>query len=238
MKLNFIPGTNYEIYSIENSFSFGIDAILLSDFSKIPKNAIGLEIGGGTGIVSLRMDYIYNPKLIYCVEIQKENYLALQKNINFNKLNDKIIPVNKDINKCYEDYDNDKFDFIVTNPPYYRYNSGITNKNKNQYISRYEVYLKLEDIFKFSKYKLKTKGVLYMINRANRIVDIFEYARKYNLEPKEMIPVLSRSCESPKMVLVKFVKNAGKNFEYKKPLIIYDENGEYTKNIKEIYYGE
>lgn len=238
MKLNYIPGTDYNIYSLEEGFSFGIDAILLSDFAKIQKGSIGLEIGGGTGIISLRMDYLYNPKKIYCVEIQEDNYNILEENIEINKLNKKIIPINKDINNCFNDYSNDIFDFIVTNPPYYKYNSGIVNKNKNQYISRYEIYLKLEDIFKFSKYKLKTKGRLYMINRASRIVDIFEYARKYNLEPKEMIPISSKLGDSPKMVLIKFVKNAGSDFKYKKPLVIYDDKGEYTRKIKEIYYGK
>ncbi|WP_099203602.1 tRNA1(Val) (adenine(37)-N6)-methyltransferase [Miniphocaeibacter massiliensis] len=237
IKEHYIPGTNYKINSIEDKFSFGIDAILLSSFAKVKSSDKVLEIGGGTGIISLRMNYLYNPKIIDCVEIQKDNYNVLEKNIEINNLKNLINPINEDINNCFENYKNDSLDIIVTNPPYYKVDAGIKNKNENHYISRYEVYLKLEDIFKFAKYKLKSKGVLYMINRPSRLVDICEMARIYKIEPKNLVPVVSKIGEEPKMILMKFVKNSGANFVFKKPLVVYNEKGEYTEEVKKIYYG-
>ena len=237
IKLNFIPGTKYKIYSDDDKFSFGIDAILLSDYAKIKNNSKVLEIGGGTGIISMRINYLYHPSKVYCVEIQEDNFNILKNNIKVNNLENRIEIFNEDINNCYSIFKNDSLDYIVTNPPYYRNNAGIKNKDRNQYISRYEVFLNLDDIFKFAKYKLKTKGELYMINRPSRIVDILTSARKYNIEPKRMRIVNSKSDEEAKMVLIKFIKNSGNNFEMEKPLIIYNENNEYTEEVKRIYYG-
>ncbi|MFY9284594.1 MAG: methyltransferase [Miniphocaeibacter sp.] len=238
MKLNYIPGTNYKIYTDSEKFSFGIDAILLSDFAKTKKNSRVLEIGGGTGIISLRMNYLYSPKNIACVEIQKDNFEILSENIKLNKLQDCINPINEDINNCYNLIKNDSLDVIVTNPPYYKLNHGIKNNDMNQFISRYEVYLTLEDIFKFAKLKLKSNGILYMINRPRRLVDILYYGRKYKMEPKKIVPVISRKTEEPKMILLKFVKNGRSDFVFEKPLIIYNDENEYTDRIKRIYYGQ
>lgn len=238
IKLNFIPGTKYKIYSDNDKFSFGIDAVLLSDYAKIKKDSKVLEIGGGTGIISMRVNYLYNPSKIYCVEIQEDNFKILKDNIKVNSLEDKIEILNEDINNCYNIFKNDSLDYIITNPPYYKDNAGIKNKDKNQYISRYEVFLKLDDIFKVAKYKLKTKGELFMINRPSRIVDILTSARNYNIEPKCMRLVNSKSDEEAKMVLIKFIKNSGNNFTMEKPLIIYNKDNEYTEEVMRIYYGE
>lgn len=234
---NYIPGTNLDIYSDKSKFSFGIDAILISSFCKFKKTDTILEIGSGTGIISLRVQAIYNPTKIYAVEIQEDNFEILKKNIEENKLLDSIHAVHRDINDCHEIIKDNSLDGIVTNPPYFKYGCGIDNKSENHLISRYEKCLKLEDIFRFSKDKLKEKGKLYMINKPERLVDMMHLGRKYEIEPKRMIPVMSRENEKPRFILMEFIKKAGEFFTYEKPLVIYDGEG-YRKEILEIYDGK
>ena len=81
----------------------------------------------------------------------------------------------------------------------------------------------------------KDKGEIYMINRAERLVDIVTLMRNNRLEPKEIRFVHSKQNESPTLVLVKAVKNAGEFLKIEKPLIIYNEDGSYTDEILEIY---
>ena len=59
--------------------------------------------------------------------------------------------------------------------------------------------------------------------------------RKYKLEPKEIKYVQSNINKSPVLVLIKAVKNGGSFLKTLKPLIVYDENGDYTKEVKAIY---
>ena len=96
----------------------------------------------------------------------------------------------------------------------------------------------LEDIFKFAKLKLKDNGALYIVHRPERIVDLINFGRKYNLEPKSMRSIMSKKNTQPKMVLIKFIKNAGEFFSWEKPLIVYEENGEYTEEVVDTYYGK
>ena len=161
-----------------------------------------------------------------------------EKSIELNNLSDRVIGINKNLNDCYIDFENDSIDYIVSNPPYKKKNSGIINDKDNFSISRHEIAMVLEDIFKFAKLKLKDNGALYIVHRPERIVDLINFGRKYNLEPKSMRSIMSKKNTQPKMVLIKFIKNAGEFFSWEKPLIVYEENGEYTEEVVDTYYGK
>ena len=74
-----------------------------------------------------------------------------------------------------------------------------------------------------------------MINRPERIIDIFEYLRKYKLEPKEIQFIYPKRNKAPNGVLVKAVKYGGKFLKVGEPIIIYNDDGTYTDKILEIY---
>ena len=76
---------------------------------------------------------------------------------------------------------------------------------------------------------------MYMVNRPERLVDIFEYSRKYKLEPKELRMVYSKQYSKPVLVLVKATKHANRYLKVREPLYIYDENGNYSKEVLKIY---
>ena len=74
-----------------------------------------------------------------------------------------------------------------------------------------------------------------MVHRPERLVDIISLLRKNKLEPKTLQMVYSNVQKEPKLVLIKAVKNAKSFLQVKKPLIIYDEEGNYTDEILKIY---
>ena len=74
-----------------------------------------------------------------------------------------------------------------------------------------------------------------MVHRPERLVDIFSLMRKYKIEPKKMRMVYSNKYKESKLVLIKGIKNAKPFLKLENNLYIYDENGEYTEEIKKIY---
>lgn len=77
-----------------------------------------------------------------------------------------------------------------------------------------------------------------MVHRPERLVDIMYLMRKYNIEPKVLRMVYSNSKTQPKLLLIKGVKNGKKFLKNEKPLYIYDDENNYTKDIQEIYHKE
>ena len=155
------------------------DAILLSEFmkkyfSRKRKNLKGeksfLEIGAGQGIISLLLSELDIISKIFAVEIQEEVFANLGKNIEINDLNEKIIPINENIKKVDGEYD-----FIFSNPPYKKTDSGKMSQNKVERISKYEVLLTLEELILEIRRLLKNYGEFFIVVPNSRLNDVFRY---------------------------------------------------------------
>ena len=248
---------NLKIIQNKNGFCFGID------YAKkdIKGNAVGIDLGTGTGIISILLSAKTRLSKIIGIEVQKEVADMARRSIELNGLQDKIEIRNMNIKNIIQNSDNsklekeqakpgktqtksnkekaniwlEKFDFVVTNPPYKEFETGKVNENEHKYISRHEVTANLEDFMKVSKYVLKDKGYFFMVHRPNRLVDVIELMRKYKIEPKSIRFVHSSIDKEPNLVLIKGRKNANPFLKIDKPLIVYDSNGKYTNEIYEIY---
>ncbi|MDY3006103.1 methyltransferase [Anaerococcus porci] len=228
-KLDYIPRTKLKMKHVDKSYSFGIDSIILSDFSKMKKDKTLIDIGSGSGILSLACLYYYKLKKVYSIEIQDEKANLLKYNLEINKI-DRIKVINEDLNTL--DFKENYVDYIITNPPYYKIDANINNKKDEFLISRQEIKMNLDDIFYFSNKVLKDRGKLFMIHKPERLVDIIKKSR--NLKLKRIKFVQSKAELKPVFVLLEFVKNANDGLLFEDPLIIYDADGNYTENMRKI----
>ena len=227
---------NLKIIQKIDGFCFGIDSVLLSDFArKIKNNSKVLDLGTGTGILGILLCAKTNLKQITGIEIQKDIADMATRSIQLNNLQGKFDILNcniKDIDKLLKI---DSYDAIVTNPPYKKPNSGKINENKTKLISRHEIEANLDDFIRISFKMLKDKGTLYMVHRAERIVDILSTMRKYKMEPKRIRFVYSNKNSESKLVLLEATKNAKPFVKIERPLYVYNENGDYTQELLQIY---
>ena len=227
---------NLKIIQNRKGFCFGIDAVLLSDFAKnIKKDSIVMDLGTGTGIISILLCGKTNLKKIVGVEVQEEVYNMAYRSAKLNDLENKFEVINENILNLESIYEKNTFDVIVTNPPYKKINTGIVNYEEKKLISRHEVLSTLEDYINISSNLLKDKGEFYMIHRPDRLVDILYNMRESKLEPKEIRFVYSYKNKPPKLVLIKGVKNGKTFLKFRENLYIYNKNGKYTDEILEIY---
>lgn len=227
---------NLKIIQNKYGFCFGIDSVLLSDFAKnIKKDSMVLDLGTGTGIIPILLCGKTKLKKVTGIELQEEVAKMAKKSIKLNNLEDKFNVINENILNLNKIYENQTFDVIVSNPPYKKKDTGITNENEKKIISRHEISASLEDFIKISKDLLKDKGEFYMVHRPERLVDIFELMRKYKIEPKILKMVYSYKNKEPKLILIKGVKNAKPFLKVESNLYIYEDTGKYTKEILKIY---
>ncbi len=227
---------NLKIIQNKDGFCFGIDSVLLSDFAKnIKKDSMVLDLGTGTGIIPILLCGKTKLKKVTGIELQEEVAKMAKKSIKLNNLEDKFNVINENILNLNKIYENQTFDVIVSNPPYKKKDTGITNENEKKIISRHEISASLEDFIKISKDLLKDKGEFYMVHRPERLVDIFELMRKYKIEPKILKMVYSYKNKEPKLILIKGVKNSKPFLKVESNLYIYEDTGKYTKEILKIY---
>ena len=229
---------NMKIIQNKDGFCFGIDSVLLSDFAKeIKDNSKVVDLGTGTGILGILLCAKTNLKEILGVEIQEEVANMAQRSIELNNLKNRFRILNDNIKNIEKNNINLKnnFDYVVTNPPYKKLNTGKINENEKKLISRHELTANLDDFIKTASFLLRDKGTLFMVHRPERLVDILEKMRKEKIEPKELKFIYPKINKEPNLILIKGVKNANPFLKIDKPLYVYNEDGNYTDDILKIY---
>lgn len=227
---------NLKILQKKDGFCFGMDSVLIANFAKISrKNAIVADLGTGTGIISILVAGKQNPEKVYAVEIQEKLVDMAKRSVKYNDLENKIDIINADIVGISRGNFNKKFDYVISNPPYKKLNTGLINDNQKKLISRHEVKCTLKDVVNEASKLLKDKGVFYMVHRPDRLCDIFNAMRENKVEPKEIQLVHSHLEDEANLVLIKGVKCGNPSLKVLKPLIVYNENNEYTEELLKFY---
>ena len=230
---------NLKILQKKDGFCFGMDSVLIANFAKISrKNAIVADLGTGTGIISILVAGKQNPKKVYAIEIQEELVNMAKRSVKYNGLEEKIDVINADIVGISRGEFNKKFDYVISNPPYKKINTGLINDNEKKLISRHEVKCTLGDVVFEASKLLKDNGIFYMVHRPDRLSDIFNVMRENKVEPKEIQLVYPHLKDEANLVLIKGVKCGKPSLKILKPLIVYNENNEYTEELLKFYSNE
>lgn len=74
-----------------------------------------------------------------------------------------------------------------------------------------------------------------MIHKPERLVELFEDAKKYGLVPKEIQLIHPNTEKAPNLALLKYVKHGNIGLKFLPPLYVYKQNGEYTDQVNQIY---
>ena len=139
-KIDDLQYKGLKIIQKKDGFCFGMDSVLIANFVKISrKSAIVADLGTGTGIISILVVGKQNPKKVYAVEIQEELVDMAKRSVKYNDLEDKIDVINADIVGISRGKFNKRFDYVISNPPYKKLNTGLINDNQKKLISRHEV---------------------------------------------------------------------------------------------------
>ena len=234
LRLDDLQVGGFKIWQNTDLFCFGTDAVLLANFVNPKKKDKMLDIGTGNGIIpiliSAKADYLSFTAL----EIQHECALLASKNVLYNNLNNKINVVEGDILDTSL-FPPSSFTYITCNPPYKPMGTGIKNPESALSIARHEILCTLEDIVKRASQLLMSKGKFALVHKPERLAEIYYHMKINKIEPKRIQLVYPRQNEPPCLVLVEGVKDGGKDLKWLTPLIIYDENGNYTTNCKDLY---
>lgn len=225
----------YQIIQNGNKFCFGMDAILLSAFTKVKEGEKVLDLGTGTGIIPILLRGKTKGKHFTGLEIQPESADMARRSVLYNGLDKEIDIIEGDIKIASNLFQAASFDVVTTNPPYMTNAHGLLNPDKAVAIARHELLCSLEDVIREAAKVLKMNGRFYIVHRPFRLPEIIQYLLTYKLEPKRMRLVYPYIDKEPNMVLLECLKGGNPRITVEKPLIVYQSLGIYTEEIKELY---
>lgn len=234
-RLDELHRNGYFIIQNPHKFCFGMDAVLLSGFTRVKPEEKVIDLGTGTGIIPILLEAKTEGEHFTGLEIQPESADMARRSVRYNHLEDKIKIEIGNIKDASTQFGASSFHVVTTNPPYMTAHHGLTNPNEAKAIARHEILCSLEDIIRESARLLKPQGRFYMVHRPFRLVDIIVLMRQYKLEPKRMQMVHPFADKEPNMVLIEGLQGGNPQLTVEKPLIVYKEPGVYTEEIYDIY---
>ena len=212
-RLDDLERSGLKIIQNANKFCFGMDAVLLTGFVKIKNGAKTLDLGTGTGIIPILLSAKTKGLHFTGLEIQEDMADMASRSVKYNKLEEKIQIINGDIKEYKSLFSSSSFDVVTSNPPYMNDLHGIKNTESS----------------------LEESGKFFMVHRPNRLIDIISTLRKHKLEPKRMCFVHPFLDKDANMVMIEALKGGGSFLKLEPPIVVYESQGVYTKQIYDIY---
>jgi len=234
-RIDDLQRNGYRIIQNPKYFCFGMDAVLLSAFAAARDGDRVLDMCTGSGVIPILMAARYPGASYVGLEIQEAVADMASRSVLLNGLGEKLRIDCGDIKNAKELYGGGSFDAVTVNPPYMNESHGLKNPDEPLAIARHEVMCTLADVIKVAASLLKSGGHFYMVHRPHRLAETFAEMRAAHIEPKRLRFVHSHIGDEAKMILIEGTLSGGAWLKVEPPLIIYNEAGEYTDEVRDIY---
>lgn len=219
-------------------FRFGLDAVLLADFAQIRPHEKAADLGTGTGILPL-LFYGREPTAMFdAVELQSDMADMAARSVRGNGLEDKINIYCHDVRDIRTLLPCGAYSLVICNPPYEARNAEQMPETDALRTAKMETECTLQDIAKAAKWLLKNGGRLCLCLPPKRMAEAFETLRSVHIEPKRLRLVHTQIDRPARLLLLEGCMNGQPGLSVLPPLLVKDENGHDSAEIKRIYHIE
>lgn len=216
----------------KEGLTFGTDAYLLASFVRPVPRGRAVELGAGSGIISLLCAAKGRFAHLDAVEIQEDFATLVARNAARNGMSDRISAHHADVRSLSSADFGGEVDAVFANPPYMRTDSGARNESEYKYIARHEVFGGIGDFCHSASRLLKTGGKFYCVWRPDRLGELMEGLSQNRLAPKRMTFVHADVMTEPSMVLVEASKEGGYGMRVTRPLFLYERSVKSGKRVE------
>ena len=193
---------HFTIHQSRSALKVGTDAMLLGASIKCDSPKFGLDVGAGTGVLSLMVSQVHSYIFIDAIEIDYNSFEDLSQNIYLSKFKDRIQSFNKDF---FSYQSNKKYDLIFSNPPFY--DDGFKFDENILFHSKHNLNFSVEKFFIKSLDLLDTNGEIWVIVPYVKTQFWLKEANKSHLFLVKQIMIESKPGKEVRSILVFSLSN-------------------------------
>jgi len=213
----------------------GTDAVLLGAWANIEHNPKSvLDIGSGTGVIALMLAQRSSAQLIDVIEIDDDAYEQCVDNFENSTWSDRLFCYHASLQEFVDEAE-DKYDLIISNPPFY--SSDYKSNNNQRNLARFEDSLPFDHLIESASKLLSDDGKFAVILPFQEEEKLIALASEVNLLPNSVLRVKGNPNTELKRSLLEFSFRK-KEIKIDK-LIIETSRHQYTKeyiNLTKDFY--
>lgn len=238
-RLDYLLAEDLRIIQSPSVFSFSLDAVLLARFAHVPiRSGEIVDLCAGNGAIPLFLSARTNAN-ITAVELQERLAGMAKRSIEYNKLEGRIEVVHDNVIGIAGKIGYEKYNLVTCNPPYFpAHEAAEKNIREHVAIARHEIHLTLDQAVKSASELLKQGGKAAFVHRPGRLLDIVTSMRAHRLEPKRIRFVYPKEGKEANTLLIEGTKDGKADLKILPPLYVYDQDGNYTEEVRQLLYGE
>ena len=186
-------------------YCFSSDAVLLCNFVKAKKTDTIVDLCSGSGVVGILAQAKTGAKNLIMIEKQQQLCDMCERSLELNKIKNAKV-YNLDIKDAPKFLGTGKIDVVCSNPPYYLTSQKKLSGKKEIDMAKFEITTNLDELCGVASKLLKFGGKFFLINDSERITEILNTLKKYQLEPKVLQFVFSKQNQKSNVVLIEAEK--------------------------------
>ena len=194
-----------------------------------------LDMGCGVGVVGLIVAWFWDDVSIIGVEIQQRLVECARKNAEKSGLFDRVEIFYGDFRDISRFVTPGSITAVVSNPPFLPLGTGRINRNNAVAVARHEIYGGVGEVIAGASVVLEEGGRLFLMYPASRWMRLSMVLKDAGFTPKRIRFVHPRRNTDAHIVLVEAKYRKGEELEVITPLIIYDENDQYTNEVGKLF---
>ncbi|MBE7074117.1 MAG: hypothetical protein E7379_03395 [Clostridiales bacterium] len=222
-----------KIIQDKSLYTFTSDSVVLANFVKTKKSDFCVEVGSGSGVISILLSAKSKFQKCLCFEIQEQMFNLLNKNISLNNLNEKLVAINDDIANFDKYIKSGEIDVVFSNPPYMKEDIS-RNQNQVRDIARHSSYLPIQTLCSVAGKMLKVGGKFYVVYTSERSAELIANLLSNNLQPKKMF-FTENGKGRVVLVVIEAVKGGKSGVTVLPQLTTNDKDGKYLEILQTKY---
>ena len=204
----------------------GTDAVLLGAWCPMDNNPFSvLDIGAGTGILSLMLAQRSNAEQIDAIEIDESAFEQCVENFESSPWGDRLFCFHAGLDEFIEEPE-DEYDVIISNPPFYT--EDYKTENEQRDLARFADAMPFEDLVEAANLLLSENGIFVVIIPFKEEENFLALSKDFELYPFKITRVKGTPTTEIKRSLLAFSRT--KKETYVDELIIETARHKYTED--------
>ena len=163
----------FDIIQHENVFRVGTDGVLLGALCKVENAQRILEVGTGTGLISLMLAQRNANAEITALDLNEEAVKLAQENFKNSPFSERLNVFHQDF-KTFESQK--EYDFVVCNPPFFEENNSVKD-----ILARQQVELTFRNLIEKASKILSSDGIFSVIIPSESAQEFENLAEDFDL---------------------------------------------------------